>query len=108
MISIGSVQTVSLNGQNSVIELVDSISRDAPDTPLYIKQQKAQKLSPDSISSFLTFIHSIFARFTSHSKNDLQNYSKAQPGHVKTGQVDIILSVLLGLIRHSLNLSPWF
>ena len=36
----------------SIIELVDSISRDGPDTPIYVIQNKMPKLSPDTFLSF--------------------------------------------------------
>ncbi len=51
---------ISLYGQpkHIIIESVDSISRDGPDTPIYVLNtlQKAKNLGTDAVSRFLTYI----------------------------------------------------
>ena len=59
-------------------------------------------IEPPFISSFLTSIHSVFARFTSiDSRNDLKNYFMytAQLGYVNTG--------FQFFFEAQYNLSPW-
>ena len=81
--------------------------------PIYVIWNKKHKNSVklDSISNFNSNLHTLnfwqiyFHRF---QKRLAKLLYKAQPGHVKTGQVDIFLAVLLGWIRHSHNLLAWF
>ena len=49
----------------SFIELVDSVSRDGPDTPIYVMQycKKPNKSAQITISRFLSYINIIFRRF---------------------------------------------
>ena len=51
-----------LAGRFSIIESVDSISRDGPDTPIYvIHYKRPNNLGTDTISRFISYINMIFS-----------------------------------------------
>ena len=49
-------------GQITIIESVDSISRDGPDTPIHvIHYKKPNNSATDTVSRFLSYINVIFS-----------------------------------------------